>query len=269
MIRSKLEYIKRGQLLTYIMAMVLSIALLTNMVVYAATDTYLAVNGANVSEVGVSGNISTYTPSFGNNDHRDYMLYIVNGNGHTIGAGVQWWKHPYYGLMNRLIVYIYQYRVGHSHIFAEDNSGIPNGASITISVIQRAPNSTCWDAKAKYGTKELIYTKCIDGFTTGIPGAVSRTLSSQYNSSNTLKERFANLNYYYWEGSTLKWKDFNTTITEMKCFSDVDEDYQSTIGTNWVITYINSYKEFGTGPPIYTTDNCTIDIDAGWDPTGE
>lgn len=219
---------------------------------------------------GVSGTITTYTPSFGSNDHRDYMVYMVGGAGHTIGAGVQWWKHPYYGLMNRLIVYVYEHGVGHAHIFAEDNSAIPNGASLTASVIQVSPNSTCWDAKAKYGTKELSYRKCINGFTAGQPGAVSRVISSQYSSSNKLKERFPNLPYYYWQGSTLMWKDFNTDVTEMKCLSDVDEDYQSIYGTNWVITSINGYKEFGTGPPTYTTDNCIIDADAvGWDPNGE
>ncbi|MCS6767692.1 MAG: hypothetical protein RMJ59_05715 [Candidatus Nitrosocaldus sp.] len=172
--------------------------------------------------------------------------------------------------MNRLIVYVYEHGVGHAHIFAEDNSAIPNGASLTASVIQVSPNSTCWDAKAKYGTKELSYRKCINGFTAGQPGAVSRVISSQYSSSNKLKERFPNLPYYYWQGSTLMWKDFNTDVTEMKCLSDVDEDYQSIYGTNWVITSINGYKEFGTGPPTYTTDNCIIDADAvGWDPNGE
>ncbi len=70
----------------------------------------------------------------------------------------------------------------------------------------------------------------MDGFTSGIAGA-SRALSSQYN-SNTLKEIFADLKYYYWQGSTLKWK-----TSDIKCFS-----------------YLN--------PPTYTIDNCTIDIDS-------
>lgn len=99
-----------GDILKYISKVMLSVivvALSTNaLVTHAATNTYLAVNGRDVLEARVSGNITTYTPSFGNNDHRDYMLYMVSGRGDTIGAGVQWWKHPSYGLMNRLIVYI-------------------------------------------------------------------------------------------------------------------------------------------------------------------
>ncbi|MEM2923008.1 MAG: hypothetical protein QW560_01165 [Candidatus Nitrosocaldus sp.] len=78
----------------------------------------------------------------------------------------------------------------------------------------------------------LTYIIAMDGFTSGIPGAVSRALSSQYN-SNTLKEIFADLKYYHWQGSTLKWK----TSDIAKCFS-----------------YLN--------PPTYTIDNCTIDIDS-------
>ncbi|MEM4398930.1 MAG: hypothetical protein QXV18_03855 [Candidatus Nitrosocaldus sp.] len=76
----------------------------------------------------------------------------------------------------------------------------------------------------------LTYIIAMDGFTSGIAGA-SRALSSQYN-SNTLKEIFADLKYYYWQGSTLKWK-----TSDIKCFS-----------------YLN--------PPTYTIDNCTIDIDS-------
>jgi hypothetical protein len=255
-------------------------------------DTYHAVN-SNRLEYGSRATITSYQPSMNNTTaHRDYMVYVVQPSSqHTIGAGIEWFYWTSNNIRGFLTVYIHDpsttswqgiHYIYINKIYSDSvtiSSTVCKASTSTSSTCNPTATGSCWigtvvntndghgfSAGRCYGSKNNI------NFNSGIPGATSRSVpASSYstNPANTLKNVFDNLQFlWYADSNNQGWDYFdvnksNVWISEAKCLSNSNSN-----PSQWNIDYLPTTRKFGTGPPTYTTDECTIDVGV-WAAGGE
>lgn len=257
--------IGKGKKISAIVAVISMALLLTTPIIAEAAkrDIKVAVN-SNKTEVGSKGSIDVITPSISSTaDHRDYMVYVVKVDTFTFGAGLHFIKSGT-SVVSHYLAYSFTPSQGVIHTTGSPG---PTGGTVSAEVSEDSQNGTCWTGKSLGGTGGsggIQIGKCFPaGSTDGIPGASSRAFSTSAT-GNTLREHYNNLQFAHWSGGAKQWLFFNdASVSETKCNSNSSFD-----PNGWVIDFLTQEKEFGTGPPFYTIDDCTNDLTA-WEPQGE
>ncbi len=250
-------------------------------------DTYHALNSDKL-EYGSHATITSYQPSINNTTaHRDYMVYVTHpSSGHTIGAGAHWHYWTSNNARGFLTVYIHDpsttswqgiHYISVDNIYSGSvtiNSTACKASTSTSTTCNPGATGSCWIGMVvnpnnghgfskgrcygTYGTNPGI------NFNTSIPGATSRSVPASSHSTSpadTLENVFNELQFLWRDSSNSVWDYFDggrdVYVSEAKCLSNSNSN-----PSKWNIDYLTTARKFGTGPPTYTTDECTIDAGA-------